>query len=111
MRAVIYTRVSTQGQRETSHDDQARNCEQRAAREGWAVGQRYTDHGISGSKRDRPAYQRMLADAAAGKFEALLVDDLSRFSRDSVEQETEIRRLERRKVRVVGVSDGYDSTS
>jgi len=98
MRAVIYTRVSTQGQRETSHDDQARNCEQRAAREGWAVGQRYTDHGISGSKRDRPAYQRML-------------DDLSRFSRDSVEQETEIRRLERRKVRVVGVSDGYDSTS
>ncbi|MBP1688397.1 MAG: Resolvase, terminal domain, partial [Deltaproteobacteria bacterium] len=41
---------------------------------------RYTDHGISGTRRDRPEYQAMLADAKARKFDVLLLDELSRFS-------------------------------
>jgi DNA invertase Pin-like site-specific DNA recombinase len=37
------------------------------------------------------------------------VDDLSRLTRDSVEQEVALRRLEFAGVRVIGVSDAYDS--
>ncbi len=49
------------------------------------------------------------AKAGARKFDVLLVDDISRLSRDQVEAETTFRRLERWGVRIIGVSDGYDS--
>lgn len=110
-KAVIYTRVSTDEQRAASHDDQARNCERWAQREGMPVTHRFTDHGISGSRTDRPQYRAMLAAAAAREFDVLLVDDLSRFGRDQIESERAIRQLEYAGVRIVAVSDGYDSTS
>jgi site-specific DNA recombinase len=37
MKAVLYARYSTEGQREASVDDQFRNCERRAAQEGWTI--------------------------------------------------------------------------
>jgi len=53
----------------------------------------------------------MLKIAEAGDFDVLLVDDLSRLSRDQVEGERAIRRFEFRGVRIIGISDGYDSQS
>jgi DNA invertase Pin-like site-specific DNA recombinase len=44
----------------------------------------------------------MLAAGDAGQFEVLLIDDLSRFARDSVEQETAIRKIERMHIRIIG---------
>jgi site-specific DNA recombinase len=73
--------------------------------------QHYKDEAISGSRSDRPAYQRMLKAATAREFDALLVDDLSRFSRDQVESERAIRRLEFAGIRILAISDGYDSHS
>jgi site-specific DNA recombinase len=110
MKAVIYTRVSTDGQREASHDDQARNCQQIADREGWTVIRRYRDHAISGTRSDRPEYQEMLAAAKAGGFEVLLIDEQSRFSRDTIESERAMRFLEHHNIRIVTL-DGYDSKS
>jgi DNA invertase Pin-like site-specific DNA recombinase len=49
--------------------------------------------------------------AVAHEFDLLIVDDLSRLSRDQVESERSIRRLEFGGVRIIGVSDGYDSQS
>jgi DNA invertase Pin-like site-specific DNA recombinase len=66
---------------------------------------------MSGSDASRPQYQAMLTAAAGREFAVLLVEDLSRLTRDSVEQERTIRRLEFHGIRVVGVSDGYDSES
>lgn len=43
----------------------------------------YTDRGISGSKLDRPEFQRMLADCRAGKVDTIMVYKLDRFSRDA----------------------------
>jgi site-specific DNA recombinase len=111
MRAVIYTRVSTDEQRQASHDDQARNCERVIAREGWNLLRRYTDHGFSGASRVRPEYQRLLAAAEAKEFDVLLIDDLSRFSRDLIEAEKTARRFGLYGIRVLAPSDGYDSTS
>ena len=47
----------------------------------------------------------------AGRFQVMLLEGLDRLSRDQVEQETIIRRLEHRGIRILGCSDGYDSTA
>lgn len=53
----------------------------------------------------------MLAEAMAARFGVLFVEGLDRLSRDMVEQERIIRRLEHQGIRIVGVADGYDSES
>jgi len=111
IRAAFYGRYSSDMQRAASIDDQLRNCRQRAEAEGWIITAEYADRGISGSDANRPEYRAMLEAADRRDFDVLLVDDLSRFARDSVEQERAIRRLEFRGLRIIAVSDGYDSTS
>lgn len=107
--AVIYARYSRDRQREASIDDQVRNCTRFAEREGLAIADVYDDKAISGAVLARPGYQAMLEAAMAGRVGVLIVDDLSRLSRDDYEMKGVIRRLTWRGVRIVGVSDGYDS--
>lgn len=111
MKVALYARYSSDLQRQASIADQFRTCERFAEREGWPITKRYEDKAVSGSKNDRPGYQQMLADAKARAFDVLLVDDLSRLSRDDVETKQAIRRLRFWRVRVIGVSDGFDSES
>ena len=111
MKATIYARYSSDKQSETSLDDQLRVCRARADREGATVEFERCDAAISGSTAvgTRPAGNAMLADALAGRFDLLLVEGLDRLARDQVEQEQIVRRLEHRGIRIIGVSDGYDS--
>jgi site-specific DNA recombinase len=109
MKAAVYCRYSSDKQREASIEDQARNCLRVAEREGWAITKVYEDQATTGSHADRAGYQAMLADAKARQFDVLLVDDMSRLSRDQVEAESTFRRLEYWGIRVIGVADGYDS--
>lgn len=111
--AAFYGRFSTDRQRETSIADQERVCDVRATAIGFRIVVRHTDEGVSGSTpvAARPGGKQLLADALAGRFEVLLVEGLDRLSRDMVEQERVIRRLEHRGIRIVGVLDGYDSDS
>ena len=111
MRVAIYARFSTEGQREASLDDQTRNCERHADREGWHVVARFTDRAISGTKRDRPGYQAMLAAAKRREFDVLVVDDLSRLSRDEIELKQTVRRFRFAGLRIVSVSDGFDTNA
>ena len=109
MRAVLYARFSTELQRETSIADQFRNCERVVAREGWQVVGRFEDQAVSGMKRDRAGYQALLAAAKRREFDVLVVDDLSRLSRDEIEIKQTIRRLSFAGLRIIGVSDGFDT--
>ncbi|MCE3223275.1 MAG: pinR, partial [Nitrospira sp.] len=98
---------------EASIEDQCRNCEAYAARQGWHICQRYQDKGISGTKDEtgREGYAAMLRAARADEFDVLLVDDLSRLSRDSMKTE-EVRRLfVYLGIRLIGISDGIDTTN
>ena len=112
MRVAAYARFSSDKQKESSIDQQYDNIERYAQREGWAVGQRYEDRGISGSKgaKGRPGYKQMLADAEAKLFDVLLVDDFSRLSRDKRESEQTRRRMVFHGIRLIGVSDGIDTS-
>ncbi|MGE0177268.1 MAG: recombinase family protein [Phycisphaerales bacterium] len=109
MKAAIYARYSGDRQRETSIEDQSRNCRRYTDREGCTVVRVYEDKAISGSTSARPEYQAMLTDATAGAFCVLVVDDLSRLSRDDYEMKGLLRKLAWQGIRVVSVSDGYDS--
>jgi site-specific DNA recombinase len=75
------------------------------------VGADFADEAISGSDNQRPQYLAMQAAADRKEFDVLVIDQLSRFARDSVEQEQSIRRLEHWGIRIVSTSDGYDSLS
>ena len=109
MRAATYARFSTDKQRDASIEDQIRNCRNYAHRQEWLIVKHFEDKGISGISKDRAGFNAMLAAAKAGEFDVLLVDDLSRFSRDDVETKQVIRRFKFQGLRIIGVSDGYDS--
>lgn len=86
MRVAIYLRVSTSDQ---TTDNQRNDLERVAQQRGWTVVQVYEDHGISGAKgRDkRPAFDQMLKDATAGRFDMIAawsVDRLGRSLQDLV---------------------------
>jgi site-specific DNA recombinase len=110
MRTAAYARYSTDMQREASLEDQLRNIRTRCAREGWQEPVVYSDAAISGARSDRPGFRQLLADAASHRFDMLLVDDLSRLSRDKDDTGKAIKRLTFAGVRVVGVSDGTDTS-
>ncbi len=111
MKAALYARFSTDLQRAASIEDQFRNCRKRAEVEGWTIVATFADAAMSGSDANRPRYRAMLEAAARHEFDVLIVDDLSRLTRDAVECERAIRRLEFGGMRIIATSDGYDSTS
>jgi len=64
VKAVIYSRFSTDRQNESSITDQERVCAEYAARQGWQIVERYSDAYISGAAMgNRPGFLRMRADA------------------------------------------------
>ena len=82
IRAAIYARYSSDNQRDTSIEDQVRQCRARIEQEQWRLGEVYSDHAISGATTLRPGYQKMLEDARTGHFEVLVSEALDRLSRD-----------------------------
>jgi DNA invertase Pin-like site-specific DNA recombinase len=81
----IYARYSTDRQDARSIDDQIRRCRVYAASRGYRIVAEYHDAAISGAHIDRADMQRLLAAArvkGGAPFRAVLVDDLSRLSRD-----------------------------
>ena len=111
MIVAAYARFSSDQQRDTSIHDQFRNCARYASDHGWSITYFHEDKAVSGAHSDRTGYQTMLRDAQAKQFEILLVDDLSRLSRDEAECIQLRRRLHFWGIRLIGVSDGYDSTA
>jgi len=103
MRAAIYARFSTDQQSVASIDDQARICSERAKALGLTVVGVHSDCAVSGATPvdRRPGARACVAEGLAGRFSVLLVESLDRLSRNLVEQETVIRRLEHRGIRIV----------
>ena len=111
MRAAIYARYSSDNQRPESIDDQIRACRDLAAARAYTVDPQhiYADEAKSGALRDRPALEAMCAAARDRHFEAVLVDDLSRLSRDNHFLLTLYAELRFYSVRIVSRADCLDS--
>lgn len=70
----------------------------------------YYDEGISGtSLKKRDGFNRMIADALAGKIDMIVVKSISRFSRNTVDALQTIRNLRNRDIRIFFEKEGIDS--
>jgi DNA invertase Pin-like site-specific DNA recombinase len=79
MRIATYLRVSKDGQ---TVENQRLQLTAYATSQGWEIVADYHDDGFSGSNGNRPAFHRMLNDAAKHQFDLLLVYAVDRISRE-----------------------------
>lgn len=71
----------------------------------------YIDNGISGRTFHRPAFQQMLSDIEAGHVNCVIVKDLSRLGRNSIDTGYYIEQYFRlRNIRFISVTEKYDSS-
>ncbi|WP_085891514.1 recombinase family protein [Roseovarius litorisediminis] len=105
-RVAIYARFSSQMQSEASIEDQLRICRERAAREGWAVTEVFSDMAVSGASMLRPGVQRLMDEASRGNFDVILAEALDRLSRDQADVATLFKRLSFHGVKIVTLSEG-----
>lgn len=105
---AIYCRYSTELQDETSIEDQIRICCDLAKRMGWPTPVTiYADAAISGASRhNRPEYLRMMDDLKLGKFKALIIENISRLTRDVEDSAYTMKRAEFHKVSIYPANDG-----
>lgn len=112
MKIAAYCRVST------DKEDQANSLESqvRYFREyincgsGWELYEIYADEGITGtSTKKREAFNRMLTDARAGKFERILTKEVSRFARNTVDTLQYTRELKCLGIGVIFLNDGINT--
>jgi putative DNA-invertase from lambdoid prophage Rac len=108
MKCALYARVSTSDQCcEMQLGELRRYC---AAR-GWAASE-YVDEGFSGKAAGwatRPALQKLLNDARARRFDAVLVWKLDRFGRSLIHLVQSIQDLTSWGVRFVALVDNIDT--
>ena len=71
--AVIYPRFSSSGQNEMSIDGQIRVCREYAESQGYNVVGIYPEKARTGTNDSRPAFQKMIKDAASGQFQYIIV--------------------------------------
>ncbi len=110
MRAAVYARFSSENQREQSIEDQVRVCKEFATRGGITVldDHVYFDEAQSGSIRARPGLEALKKAAEDKQFDALLVDDSSRLSRDNQHFNTLLCLFQFWGISLISVSDGLD---
>lgn len=78
-RVALYARVSTLTQDLAPQLDRLRQV---AARAGWAIAGEYTET-VSGAAKNRPAFNRMMADVRRRKVDMVAAVDLTRLGRST----------------------------
>lgn len=88
LRVTFYARVST------DKDEQLNSLENQVqyyteliqSQPSWTYAEGYVDEGISGtSTKKRDSFNRMIADAEAGRFDFIITKEISRFSRSTLD--------------------------
>ena len=112
MNVAFYGRYSSDNQRDTSIADQQRVVERWAERHGHQIVAKFSDTAISGANFRLLTGLQKASEAACRKpapFDAVVVDQLSRLSRDIGDTDALVKRLRFFGVRIVAVSDGLDT--
>ncbi len=111
MKTVAYCRVSTntEGQLD-SLENQRSFFSEYAKKHNYDLIRIYADEGKSGTSiKNRLQLQQLLVDAKEKKFDLVLIKDVSRLARNTVDFLTSIRKLKSCEIKVVFVN--YDQTS
>lgn len=110
---AVYARFSSDNQRKESIDEQVRACKYYAQQTGqYDIIKIYSDEALSGFKHThkREGFLQLLQDARAHKFDAVMVYELSRFSRNGTDTITYTEELERLDIEFVSVRERLDQT-
>lgn len=76
----------------------------------WVLADIYPDEGLSGTTtRRREQFNRMIADAQAGKLDLILTKEVSRFARNTVDTLEYTRRLKVLGIGVIFLNDNIDT--
>lgn len=115
-RAVGYVRVSAvmgrEGDSFMSPDLQREKIEAWAAYRDYTIVGYYVDLDVSGRRgTKRPEFERMMSDARDGKFEAVAVYRLTRFSRSVSEASARYEELEKLGVDLASVTEDIDTST
>lgn len=78
---------------------------------GWAYAGVYADEALTGTKDNRPEFQRLLADCRAGRIDRVLTKSVSRFARNTVTLLETVRELKELGVAVYFEEQNIDSLS
>lgn len=106
LRAVIYTRVSTDEQTKGyGLEYQLEDCRRVIAEHGHSLVEIYSDPGISGTVEDRPGLNRLRHDAQRGTFDILYFWKSDRLARDEIIQLTLYREFKSLGVETHSVSE------
>jgi site-specific DNA recombinase len=106
MKVAIYTRYSSENQREASIADQFRICREFARRQGWTIAKEYSDAAVSGATLLRSGFQAMMASALRKEVDVVLAESLDRFSRDQEDTAGLFKRLTFAGVSIVTLAEG-----
>ena len=105
MTAVIYTRYSSDNQREESIEGQIRECTAYAEKNGITVIKHYIDRALSAKTDNRPDFQQMIKDSEKRLFDIVLVWKLDRFARNRYDSAHYEYQLERNHVKLVSATE------
>lgn len=112
LKAALYARVSSeeQARRENSIPAQLRALRDHCQRNNIEIYDEYTDEAVTGQIGERPAFQRMLSDAYAGKVNIILVHKFDRFARKVELSRTIKNKLKASLVNVVSITEPIEDS-
>lgn len=109
--AVIYARYSSHNQRDVSIEQQVEKCQEFARRNNLRITEIYADRAITGKTDRRPNFQRMMRDAAKGKFQYVVAWKSNRMGRNMLEAMINDARLRDLNVRCLYTEEDFDDTA
>lgn len=111
VRAVAYTRFSSDNQREESIDAQIRAIKEYAKRNDIIIVGEYIDKAKSAMTDNRPEFLRMISDSKREEFDIVLVHKLDRFARNRQDSIGYRMELKRHGVSLISVLEYLDDES
>ena len=109
LKIVAYCRVSTEKEQQLDSLEKQKEFFLEFARQNnYELVNIYADEGITGRQtRKRDEFNRMMRDARKGLFDMLVVKDISRFARNTVDLLTSVRELKAMNIEVQFISNSY----
>jgi site-specific DNA recombinase len=118
LRCAVYTRKSSEEGLEQAFNSlhaQREACEayiKSQAHEGWKlVKTAYDDGGLSGGSMERPALQRLLAEAAAGRINVIVVYKVDRLTRSLADFARIVETLDGQGASFVSITQQFNTTT
>src|SRR6266849_780257 len=108
--AALYARVSTKVGSQNP-DMQLRELREYCTRRGWAVAGEYVDEGVSGSKKQRPGLDRLLAECRKRRVDAVVVYRYDRFARSLRQLVDALEEFRALGIDFVSLHEGVDTST